>query len=226
MRTKKSQLEICWSLFANKDMKIYDKNERDSLRMYICHLVRCWAALDEIKYDSQEITSVFKDLCSDKLRIMLYELENRKFKNMVGFSLKDKKIFDFTEQKKNRYEKYFKKLGNVNKWFAAGATKGLHPRNALGAHLQSLNVPMNMFQNFGYGGEREKKYLTIGVVSCIKLMKILDRDKRGKKYCDLKNRIRGKKNVGISKGEWSAKGEFGLNQYMRENRFQKGVDKK
>ncbi len=197
------------------------ENEKDSLKIWIGHLLRIWTSLEQIKNDDSELINVFKDLCSDKLYIMIYELFRKKIKNTVGFSLEDLESYNLSEDNKKKYKSLFNRLGSVNKKMEdRGAKKRLHYRNSSGSHLMSLNVPMSMFQHFGYAGDREWKMFTKGVAVCIGLMKILDNDKNNKIYQQIRRRIRGKVVAEHQMFErpTSAMFDFTIDKYIRKNR--------
>jgi hypothetical protein len=144
-------------------------DEMSSLRYYIAQLVRVWAALAIVRRQkSSELLLVFQDLCSDKLRNMLYELANKK-NWTLGFSAAGTA----------KHKRFFIKLVEANNWFEGyknrrHSRKVRHSRNVSGAHLQPLEKADHMFQTFGYGGEREWKQLTKGVGACVAMMKLFD----------------------------------------------------
>lgn len=132
------------------------------LRWNITHLVRVWTALSMIrKVRGNETLYVFKDVCSDKLRNMLHELANKK-----------KWTLGFTKDGLEKHQRLFKRLIDANKWFES--KEGKHYRNVGGSHMQPLPIADHMFQQFGYGGEREWKHLTKGVAACVAMMKMID----------------------------------------------------
>ncbi len=152
-------------------------DERNHLRFYVAQLVRIWTALSLIrKGEVIELVEVFRDLCSDKLRIMLYEFMDKKSWKL-GFS----------PNGNPKYDHLYARLVEANKWFEGHKNK-LHARNCSGAHMQPLNRADHMFQHFGYGGEREWKHLTKGVAACLGMMRIVD----GKSHRDFWKKIRAK----------------------------------
>jgi hypothetical protein len=154
-----------------------DTEELSYLRYYVAQLVRIWTALSMIRRDrSTELICVFRDLCSDKLRIMLHEFANKK-----SWTL------GFDPDGNPRYERLFKRLCEANRWFE-GRKNGLHYRNCSGAHMQPLDRADHMFQHFGYTDEREWEHLTKGVAVCLGMMKLLD----GKSRTPFWNKVRGK----------------------------------
>src|SRR5581483_8623932 len=103
------------------------------LRWHITHLVRIWTALGRIRHiQGDELTAVFKDVCSDKLRIMLHELAEKK------------RSMGFDPEGSDKHERLYAKLTVANEWFTG--KNGLHARNCSGAHLQRLPVAQHMFQ--------------------------------------------------------------------------------
>jgi hypothetical protein len=133
------------------------------LRLYVAQPFRIWTALSLVRRDrSAELASVFQDLCSDKLRIMLHEVANKKSWTL-GFS----------PDGNPKYKHLFARLCDANKWFE-GYKNQLHYRNCSGAHMQSLDKADHMFQQFGYGGEREWRHLTKGVAACLAIMRLID----------------------------------------------------
>jgi hypothetical protein len=150
-------------------------DELSYLRYYVTQLVRIWAGLSLIRNGkATELTELFRDLCSDKLRIMLHE-----------FATKKSWTLGFAPDGNPRYDRLFERLRGANKWFE-GYKNALHYRNCSGAHMQSLDRADHMFQHFGYGGEREWKHLTHGVAACVAMMKLLD----GKKNQEFWRKIR------------------------------------
>ena len=136
-------------------------DEISYLRYYIAHLVRIWTALSILRKErSSELISVCKDLCSDKLRNMLYELAHKR-----PWTL------GFLRAGTPKHQRLYKKLEEANKWFQGNR---LHYRNCSGSHMQPLDKADHMFQVFGYGGEREWKHLTKGVAACVAMMKLID----------------------------------------------------
>src|SRR6266446_10575683 len=134
-------------------------NKPNQLRFYVAQLVRIWTALSLVRKDrSPELIRVFQDLCSDKLRIRLHELANKR-----SWTL------GFEPNGNLKYDHLFARLCKANKWFE-GYSNDLHYRNCSGAHMQPLDRADHMFQHFGYGGEREWRQLTKGVASCIAMM--------------------------------------------------------
>jgi hypothetical protein len=152
-------------------------DERSHLRFYVAQLVRIWTALSMIrKGRAAEFVEVFRDLCSDKLRIMLYEFTHKKSWKL-----------GFAPNGNPKYKHLYARLVEANKWFE-GYKNNLHARNCSGAHMLSLDRADHMFQHFGYGGDREWKHLTKGVAACLAMMKIVD----GKPYRDFWRKIRAK----------------------------------
>jgi hypothetical protein len=123
-----------------------------------------------------ELVDVFRDLCSDKLRIMLHELAN-----------KQKWTLGFAPDGNQKHDRLYERLLKANKWFEGSKNK-LHYRNCSGAHMQSLDRAEHMFQHFGYGDEREWKHLTKGVAACLAMMRLID----GRPYRAFWKRIRAK----------------------------------
>ena len=153
------------------------EDERSYLRVYVAQLVRIWTALSLTRRGkANEPVSVCRDVCSDKLRIMLHELANKK-----SWTL------GFAPGSDPKYDRLFARLIEANKWFE-GYKNSLHYRNCSGAHMQPLDRADHMFQHFGYGGEREWKHLTKGVAACLALMRLVD----GKPYRDFWRKIRAK----------------------------------
>jgi hypothetical protein len=151
--------------------------ERSYLRFYVAQLVRIWTALSIIrKGKAPELLQVFRDLCSDKLRVMLYE-----FKDKKSWKL------GFAPNGNPKHDHFYARLVEANKWFE-GYKNGLHARNCSGAHMQPLDRADHMFQHFGHGGEREWKHLTKGVAACLAMMRIVD----GKPHRDFWRKIRAK----------------------------------
>ena len=148
------------------------------LRWHITHLVRIWTVLGMFRgTQGNEACEVVKDVCSDKLRIMLHELANKKTWT-VGFDA------DGTQKHKRRYAK----LAVANEWFTG--KNNLHARNCSGAHLQRLPAATHMFQTFGYGGEREWKKLTLGVAACVSMMKLIEKGRLNGWWRDVRLRVR------------------------------------
>jgi len=155
-------------------------NDTAWLRLHIAHLVRVWTALGMIRRSQgNETLEVFKDVCSDKLRIMLYELAEGK--RSLGLCP------DGTEKHKRLYAK----LQIANEWFTGA--NGLHARNCSGAHLQPSSVAQHMFQTFGYGGEREWRKLTLGVAACVAMMKLVEKNRLNRWWRELRRRVRDRK---------------------------------
>jgi hypothetical protein len=151
--------------------------QRGYLRVYVAELVRIWTALSLIRKGRvSELVSVFRDLCSDKMRIMLHELANKK-----------KWTLGFAPDGNPKYERLFVRLREANKWFE-GYKNDLHYRNIAGAHMQPLDRADHMFQHFGYGGDREWLHLTKGVAASLAMMRIED----GKPYRDFWHKVRAK----------------------------------
>lgn len=154
-------------------------DELSSLRFFVAQLVRIWTALSLIRRDrSPELVRVFQDLCSDKLRIMLYEFANKKSWKL-GFS----------PDGNPKYELLFARLREANNWFE-GYTNKLHARNCSGAHMMSLEHADHMFQQFGYGGEREWKQLTKGVAACLAMMRLVDGNPRALFWRKIRSKVR------------------------------------
>ena len=131
------------------------------LAVHITHLVRIWTALGMIRHvRNNQFIEVFKDVCSDKLRIMLHELAEKK------------RSMGFDQDGSDKHKRFYKKLEIANEWFTS--SNGLHARNCSGAHLQPLSVAKHAFQIFGYGGDREWKKLTLGVAACVGMMKLVE----------------------------------------------------
>jgi len=122
-----------------------------------------------------ELISVFRDVCSDHLRNMLYELED---KNQSP---------GFTKKGCDTHKRLFQRLVDANRWFEG--KNGLHYRNCAGAHLQPSWKAENLFQQFGYGGRREWKHLTKGVAACLAMMKLMDGGKSTKTWRDVRRRV-------------------------------------
>jgi hypothetical protein len=158
-----------------------DDDDRAWLRLYVAELVRIWTALSLIRmHDGGELLQVFKDLCSDKLRIMLYELAGRRARTC-----------GFNPAGNAKYARRFAVLKQANNWFAGRKKNGLHYRDACGAHLQPLDVTEHMFQQFGYKGEREWRHLTRGVAACLQMMKLEDGKPRQGFWREVRNQVRG-----------------------------------
>jgi hypothetical protein len=155
-------------------------SERGHLRVYVAELVRIWTSLSLIrKGKASELVSVFRDLCSDKLRIMLHELANKK-----SWTL------GFAPGGNPKYERLFARLREANQWFE-GYKNELHYRNCAGAHLQPLDRADHMFQHFGYGGDREWLRLTKGVAACLTMMRIEDGNPRRDFWHKVRAKVRG-----------------------------------
>lgn len=157
-----------------------EASEHDAyLAYYITHLIRIWTALGIIrKAHGDEVTEVFKDLCSDKLRVMSYELASPKTWT-VGFS----------EDGSDKHKRLFSTLTEANKWFTA-TKNSLHARNMSGSHLQPLDRAEHMFQQFGYGGEREWRHLTKGVAACLGMMQLIQGHKHRHWWRRIRKEIR------------------------------------
>jgi len=155
-------------------------DERSYLRFYVAQLVRIWTALSVIrKGKATELVEVFRDLCSDKLRIMLYEFTEKKSWKL-----------GFAPNGNLKYDRLYARLGRANKWFE-GYTNNLHYRNCSGAHMQPLDRADHMFQHFGYGGEREWKHLTKGVAACLAMMRIVDGQPNRDFWRKIRAKVRG-----------------------------------
>lgn len=155
-------------------------DDRAWLRLYVAELVRIWTALSLIrKRDGGELLQVFKDLCSDKLRIMLHELADRRTWTC-----------GFNPAGNAKYERRFAVLKQANSWFS-GTKSSLHYRNTCGAHLQPLDITEHMFQQFGYKGDREWRHLTRGVAACLQIMKLEDGKPRQQFWREVRNQVRG-----------------------------------
>lgn len=156
------------------------KDDTAWLRWHVMTLVRIWTALSVIRrIKGDELISVFQDTCSDKLRIMLHELAEKK--RSMGFDA------DGSDQHKRLYAG----LEQANEWFTG--KNGLHARNCSGAHLQPLPAAQHMFQIFGYGGEREWTNLTLGVAACVGMMKLLEGNKHNAWWRELRRKVRNRK---------------------------------
>jgi len=107
---------------------------------------------------------------------MLHELAN-----------KENWTLGFEPDGNPKYDHFFARLCEANRWFE-GYRNHLHYRNCSGAHMQPLDRTDHMFQQFGYGGEREWRHLTKGVASCLAMMKLID----GKPYREFWRKIRAK----------------------------------
>ena len=153
------------------------------LRLHLVRLVRVWAALSVIRRNrSDELIRVFQDVCSDNLRTVLHELAN-----------KEDWTLGFTPEGTDQHKRLFQRLVDANKWFEGkrgkAGKKKLHYRNASGAHLQPLTSTEHMFQQFGFGGDREWKHLTKGVAACIQMMKLIDGKKHDKFWREVRKRV-------------------------------------
>lgn len=147
------------------------------LRFHVTHLVRIWTALGEIRRNrGNELTEVFKDVCSDKLRIMLHEFAEKK------------RSMGFDPGGSNKHKRLYEKLKIANEWFTS--SNGLHARNCSGAHLQPLSAAKHAFQVFGYGGEREWRKLTLGVAACLGMMKEIEGHRHKSWWRELRIRAR------------------------------------
>jgi hypothetical protein len=162
-------------------------DERTYLRFYVAQLVRIWTALSLIrKGRASELVRMFRDLCSDKLRIMLHELANKKSWTL-GFS----------SNGNPKYDRFFAKLRAANTWFE-GYKNQLHYRNVSGAHMQSFDKTDHMFQQFGYGGEREWKRLTQGVAACLAMMRFIDGNPSREFWRKIRAKVRGTRNDDVT----------------------------
>jgi hypothetical protein len=147
------------------------------LRWHVTHLVRVWTALSMIRrIHGNETIAVFQDVCSDKLRIMVHELAEKK--RSMGFDP------DGTD----KHQRLYAQLESANEWFTG--KNGLHARNCSGAHLQPLSVAQHMFQVFGYGGDREWKKLTLGVAACVGMMKLIEGNRHNAWWRELRRKVR------------------------------------
>jgi len=108
---------------------------------------------------------------------MLYEFSNKQTWTM-----------GFNKEGSVKHKRLFSKLKLANDWFVG--KNGLHARNCSGSHLQSFSVTQHMFQQFGYGGEREWKKLTIGVAACLGMMKLQEDNKHNQWWRELRQRVR------------------------------------
>jgi len=106
---------------------------------------------------------------------MLYELANKK--QSLGFA----------PDGSDKHRRLFKRLVDANKWFEGN--NGLHYRNCSGSHLQGLPKAQHMFQQFGYGGEREWKHLTKGVAACLGMMKLIDSGKHPFSWREVRQKV-------------------------------------
>lgn len=155
-------------------------DQRSYLRFYVAQLVRIWTALSMIRNGkASELVQVFRDLCSDKLRIMLYE-----------FTRKESWKLGFARNVDPKHDRLFARLVEANKWFE-GYKNELHARNFSGAHMQPLDRADHMFQHFSYGGEREWKHLTKGVAACVAMMRIVDGKPNRDFWQEIRAKVRG-----------------------------------
>lgn len=97
------------------DLATHTMNDDDVayLRWHVTHLVRIWTALGKIRrVRGNELIEVFKDLCSDKLRIMLHELAEKK------------RSMGFDPDGSDKHKRLYKHLEIANEWFTS--SNGLH----------------------------------------------------------------------------------------------------
>jgi hypothetical protein len=147
------------------------------LRWHVTHLVRIWTSLGAIRrIRGNEMFELLKDVCSDKLRIMLHELAEKK------------RSMGFDRDGSDKHKRLYKKLEVANEWFTS--KNGPHARNCSGAHLQPLSAAKHAFQIFGYCGEREWRKLTLGVAACVGMIKLIEGSRHNLCWRDLRRKVR------------------------------------
>ena len=148
-----------------------------ALRVHIVRLIRAWTAMSLVRrVRNHELCSALTDVCSDHLRNMLHELANKKTWTL-----------GFAPDGSVKHKRLFQRLLDANKWFEGG--NGLHYRNCSGSHLQPMDKAQHMFQQFGYGGDREWKRLTAGVAACVQMMKLAEGGRHSKFWRDVRQRV-------------------------------------